>query len=241
MSFKFNRENQLEILLKYLPTGKAYTQAYAEGSNFNKLMEWLASFFDNFIIYINKLLTARFLCLSNFFVKESMADHLLPNDIFYLSDPQHNNIDLFVMQYLMKGNTEWHFQAIANIYDFDVLFGREHGEYDPDYNPPVDRKDYNVLYVTFYPPAQAGFEYDFDFPFGDAIGTKIKQIYEIIKEAQVKIIYLKPKFTILREDYWDYLPGDVPYLVGKKVIERTVYDEIENVEKIKFCDGLYLK
>lgn len=239
MSLFFNDSNQLKILLKYLPSGKAYTQAFAEASNFHKLMKWIASLFDDFIAYINGLFRARFFCESNLFVDRGMKDYLIPNDIFYRSsNPNENNVDLFVLKYLMKGNTEWHFQAIANIYGFDVAFGKGSGKYPPGYDPPADREDHNVFYVTFFKETTKGFAYDFPFAFGDPIGNKIKKIYDIIKEAQINIVYLLPKYRIEIDYVYDYLPGNVPYPVGRTEEERIIYEDAEDIERIKFCIGL---
>ena len=116
MNLWFDRNNQEKILLKYLPTGKAYKQAFVEGSNFNKIIKWISFNFQWLVDRYNRTFKALYVCEGDYLVEKWKTDYNIPNNVFYLSEKE-NRTDVFVLRYLMKGNTKWHFQAIANIYD----------------------------------------------------------------------------------------------------------------------------
>lgn len=180
----FDEENQEEILLNYLPTGRIYKKAHIRDTNFNKIIQWLAKSFNWLVMRYNATIRGIFICESGYFVKEFMRDYNVPNEIFYSEDNYTHIRDILVMKYLMKGNTKWHFQAIANIYDIDVKIvgGAEY------YNIYDGSKDSELVVIfdnlTFdEEPNQAELLEKYSKKI-----EKIKKIYDIIKQSHIEII-----------------------------------------------------
>lgn len=182
MSLWFDSEKQEQKLLGYFPKGKAYSQSRIKGSNFNNFILWISTNFKTLVDKYNQSFQGIFLCVSGFLVESYRLDYNIPNSLFYFSELE-NRTDVFVLQYLMRGNTKWHFQAIASAYGIDVLIkdGVDH------YQDPTKT---NILVVIFK-------SQDFDrLPHsvphilgGGKELNKIQKIYEIIKEAHCKILY----------------------------------------------------
>ena len=192
----FRLDKQKEILLDYLPPGKANKQAHNEGSNYSNLLNWMSvMFFDLTKRYI-RTFKQMFICTA-YNVKPWKSDYSIPNEVFYVTDDEEHRRDVYVMKYLMKGNTPWHFKAIANIYDIDVeiFAGRDYYKQDGfPYKFPIKFRrrmtENNILVIVFKYTPLGGFPYKFPIRFmRNRQLEKLKKIYEIIKSSEVKIIY----------------------------------------------------
>lgn len=244
MSLWFNEDNQEDILIKCMPKGKVYKQLKIKGSNFNKLIKWLSSSFLWLVKMYNKTFKGMYICKSTYLIENFKKDYNIPNEVFYSTDIDEHRRDIFVLKYLMKGNTEWHFRAVANIYgyDVDVISGKE---YFRQYRIPnkIPHKLYSgvenindVLVIIFYNDEKNIMPYKIPHKLGSGSKVaKIKKIFDIMKQSQVKIVYLKPKFSLETESVTDYIPINVPHKLGTQTITKVVYDETPNQERIKIC------
>jgi hypothetical protein len=199
MNLWFDREYQEQKLLGYMPKGSAYKQSFVKNTNFNNFLIWIATSFRWLVDEYNQTFKGNYICESDYLIDNWKKDYSIPgsNDVFLVSE-EDNRADVFVLKYLMRGNTRWNFQAIANIYGIEVSV--ENGiDYFIDSRLPhkipheivsFSGEITEVLVITFL-----GLEFDIlphDVP--HILGTgarveKIKKIYDIIKEAQCKIIY----------------------------------------------------
>ena len=179
----FEVDEQEEIFINYLPEGAAYKQAAVQGSNFNNLVKTLAGSFQWLAIRFNSTFRGLFVTESDVLVDQWKKDYNVPNTIFKTSKA--NRVDVFTLKYLMRGNTEWHFRAIANIYLIDVII--EAGSKD---NPPEAGKTIDYMTVKYIPDNRFNLPYDIPhhLRFSEPI-EKLKQIYAIIKPSNLKIIY----------------------------------------------------
>ena len=194
----FREDSQKEVILTYLPRGRANKQAYNKDTNYSRLLDWFASmFFDLTQKYIQTF-KQMFICTA-YDIDSYKRDYSMPNETFYSTDNEEHRKDIYVMKYLMKGNTDWHFQAIANIYDIDVKVyaGRDYFRQDGfPYKFPLKfgkrMTDDSVLVIIFKYDKKNGFPYKFPIRFtSNRKIDKIKKIYKIIKSSEVKIIYLQ--------------------------------------------------
>ncbi len=238
MSEFFNTKDQHSIMLDYFPTGKAFLKASEEGTNFFNLVKFIAQANTETIEKLNKNFKSNFICLSNDSIKQLKKDYNIPNNVFYLTDDEINRVDVFVLKHLMKGNTEWHYRAIANIYGLDILLGWEYGDRPtniPAEDYPYDGTEKHTLFITFYPLPSSSFALEFDVVFGSTVEDKIKGIFDIIKPPHIDIVYKSPPYDVEHVDVSDYLPGDIPYKVGYWGITTRVFHNLDEVEMIKFC------
>ena len=213
----FNCNKQTHKYLSCLPSGKVYAKAYEDGSNFNKIIKWLANSFLMLCMLFKNTLQSFFVCEKNSDIRSYMLDYNMPNAIFYDSDDDENRRDLYVQKYLMRGNTAWHFYAIASIYNitiritplglvsdgifalqFPFTFGGDREIADPypiEFpfvfgDKTVDNPLGTTLVIEILKPDNTDFAYDYPIKYGDEKRiNKIKTIYDIIKEAQTRIIY----------------------------------------------------
>ena len=245
MSLWFSREKQVEILLKYLPIGRAYKQAFVEGSNFNNLIKWISFSFQALVDKYNRTFKGLYVCESDYLIERWKADYSIPNGFFYLSEEE-NKIDIFVLRYLMRGNTKWHFQAIANIYNVDVIITNAKDYFSGSRLPNriphrlhsrVENVN-NVLIVSFLEVEYDQLPHSIPHKLGSGRKLdKIKKIYQIIKQAQCKILYLPVSSTVTNIDSRDVLPTEIPHVLGIRQIIDIVYDGVNKDERIKFCKG----
>lgn len=208
MSLWFNRECQDKILLKFLPKGKVYKQAHNEDSNFNKIIKWLASEFTWLIDNFNKVFKGMYVCESGYLIENFKKDYNIPNEVFYNADEKEHRKDIFTLRYLMRGNTEWHFRAIANIYgyDVDIMSGKEYFKKYRIANK-IPHKIYggikntnHILVVVFYNEEINAMQHKIPHKLGSGLKIeKIKKIYDIIKQSQIKIMYMKPTASLKKE------------------------------------------
>lgn len=244
MSLWFNREEQDKILLKYLPKGKVYKQAHITGTNFNKIIKWIASGFTWLADEYNQTFKGMYICESSYLIDGFKRDYNIPNETFYNAEVEEHRRDIFALRYLMKGNTEWHFRAIANLYDFDVdvVSGKE---YFKQYRIPnkIPHKLYggieninHILVIIFYNEDISPMPHKIPHKLGSGLKiAKVKKIYDIIKQSQIKIMYMKPAFSLITEDATDYMPSSIPHKLGTQTVVSVVYDEQINKERIKLC------
>lgn len=182
MSLFFETEDQEKKLLGYMPSGKAYSQSKLKGSNFNNFMIWISVSFKNLVDKYNQSFRGLFLCESDYLIEDFRLDYSIPSGVFYFSESE-NRTDLFVLKYLMRGNTEWHFKAIASAYGIKVLV--ENGvDY---YQDPLKT---NILVIVFETQDIDRLPHDVPHFLGSSKElAKIQKIFEIIKEAHCKIMY----------------------------------------------------
>lgn len=179
----FEVDEQEEIFINYLPKGAAYKQASVQGSNFNNLVKTLAGSFQWLAIRFNSTFRGLFVTESNVLIDHWKKDYNVPNTIFKTSKT--NRIDVFTLKYLMRGNTDWHFRAIANIYLIDVIIEAGSKDHPPEAGKTVDYM--TVKYISkdkFNLPYRVPHHLRFD----EGL-IKLKQIYEIIKPSNIQIIY----------------------------------------------------
>ena len=244
----FDRAEQERKFLNYLPQGKAYRQAWQESSNFYRFCAWIASAFRWLVDAYNQTFQGIYLVKSSYMMGAWKADYSIPNEVFYLSDEE-NRTDVFVIKYLMKGNTAWHFQAIANAYGVDILIytGEEfykdtqlplqipHAIQDPG----QDTK--NVLVICFLNEEEDVLPHPIPYYFGGSRKiAKIKAIFAIIKQAQCKINYEPPPYSVTVEDATDIMPHSIPHEIGSQVATTVVTESVETPERIKLPDGITL-
>lgn len=244
MDLWFNEDNQEDILIDYMPKGKVYRQSKIKGSNFNKLILWLSSSFLWLVMMYNKTFKGFFLCKSTYLIENFKKDYNIPNEVFYNADIAEHRKDVFALKYLMKGNTEWHFRAVANMYgyDIDIASGKEYfiGHRIPN---KIPHKLYsgitnvnNVLVIMFYSAERETIPNKIPHKLGSGIKiSKIKKIFDIMKQAQIKIMYLKPMFSLETKSITDYLPISVPHKLGTQVITTIVFDKKIKQERISLC------
>ena len=118
--FNVELEEHLKVLLKYLPEGRIYRQAYAVGSVFNTTLKWIAKSFVNLSNALNVTFRGLFICKSNRFLAEHMLDYGLPNAVFTRSDAHTHVRDVYCLKYLMFDNTPDNFRYIGNLYGLKV-------------------------------------------------------------------------------------------------------------------------
>lgn len=215
MSLWFDRENQEKILLKYLPVGKSYRQAFVEGSNFNNLIKWISFNFQRLVDKYNRTFKGLYVCESDYLVERWKADYNIPSNVFYLSKDE-NKIDVFVLRYLMRGNTKWHFQAIANIYGVDVVITNARDFFKNSRLPNgIPHKLYagvedmnNVLVVNFLTTEYDTLPHSIPHKLGGGMKLeKIKKIYQVIKQAQCKILYLSARAAVGKDEKINFCKG----------------------------------
>lgn len=248
MDLWFDRDNQEKILLKYLPIGRSYKQAFVEGSNFNKIIKWVSFSFQWLVDRYNKTFKGLYVCESDYLEEKWKTDYNIPNEVFYLS-PDENRTDVFVLKYLMKGNTKWHFQAIANIYDVDVIITTAEDYFKPSWLPnEIPHKLYssadnnhNVMVISFLAPEHDSLPHQIPHKLGSGLKIdKIKKVYNIIKEAQCKILYLPVVSSIINTNSEDVLPSKIPHFLGVISTSTVIYDVVKKDDRINFCKGAKL-
>lgn len=248
MNLWFDRNNQEKILLKYLPTGRSYKQAFVEGSNFNKIIKWISFNFQWLVDRYNRTFKGLYVCESDYLEEKWKIDYNIPNEVFYLSQDE-NRTDVFVLRYLMKGNTKWHFQAIANIYGVDVIITNGKDYFERSRLPNrIPHKLYagvdnvtNVMVVNFLASEYNSLPHQIPHKLGSGRKLeKIKKVYGIIKEAQCKILYLPVSSTVVNIDSEDILPSKIPHYLGVIQNSTIVYNNVEKDDRINFCKGANL-
>lgn len=194
----FDNEDQEIKLLGFLQKGKALKQASKTGSAFNDVILWIASAFKVLVNAFNKAFKGLFIAESGDLIEQWRKDYSIPNDVFYLSDEE-NRTDVFVLKYLMKGNADWNFRAIANIYGIDIAIHNAFEYYRdsriPNKIPHILRRSVTstVDTMVIVLSNDRGERIPYKIPHvltGNARKiNKIKNIYAIIKQAQCRILY----------------------------------------------------
>lgn len=193
----FDNEDQEVKLLGFLQKGKALKQASKSGSVFNNVIKWIAKAFAVLINAFNKDFKGLFIAESGTLIEQWKTDYSIPNDVFYLSETE-NRTDVFVLKYLMNGNADWNFRAIANIYNIDIIIYSAFEYYQnsrlPNTVPHTLREPLNntidAMVIVFINGLDEGMPYQIPHVLTDNRRIeKIKKIYGIIKQAQCKILY----------------------------------------------------
>lgn len=181
MSMWFKDENQIEILQGYLPVGRIFKKAYSPFSTFYNIIRWQASSFSWLVEKFNDTFKGMYLCSDKTLIDKWKSDYNIPNGIFYESKDE-NKKDIFALRYLMRGNTEWNFRAVANLYGVDVVI-----------LPGVDDAGHeagNSMIVTFVGIAVRRIPHKLPHVLGDGNkANKIMEMYAMMKQAQCHITY----------------------------------------------------
>ncbi len=239
----FEVDNQKEKLLGYMPKGRAYKQAYKEGKNFNRFMKWVSMGFEYLIREYNRTFMGLFVTESDYLLDRWKADYGIPNDVFY-EHPTDNWKDIFVLKYLMRGNKEWNYRAIANIYGVDIVIYRGHEYVRKSRLPnPVPHRIQNisngesVIVISF-----VNMDYD---RLGNSkediekrkLLDKIKKIYAIIKEAQLRIVYLPLEYELEISTEKNKIPTHLPAIIGRNATIKNIPVGVEVPERLEFHLG----
>lgn len=201
----FTRENQEQIYLNNLPNGRVYKQAKNQGTNFNKFIQWISKGFEWLVDKYNETFKGLFICESVFLIEQFKKDYSISNEIFYQTTDEEHQQDVKVLKYLMRGNTAWNFEAIASIYNVNVKVytGVEYYE-NLDYGilpykvPHKLSERFSslrnviVIVINTKDTGKDVLPHDVPHKLGTSLKIiKLKKIYDIIKQAQVKIVYFK--------------------------------------------------
>jgi hypothetical protein len=240
----FNRDNQEKIFLNYLPKGRILKQARMQGTNFNKLIKWIASGFEWLIDTYNIYFKGLYICESKFFIENFKKDYSVPNEIFYQTTNEEHQADIKVLKYLMWGNTTWHFKKIAQMYG--ICVGVKNGV-DYFQNSRIPNKiphklfsDFgntnHLLVVTIYQQDTDILPHTIPHKLGAGLKLeKIKKIYDKIKPSHTKILYLQGDYEIEVTTTTDILPHSVPHRLGNIIETKIIYKEQEQCEQSEIC------
>lgn len=239
----FEVDKQKEKLLGYMPKGRAYKQAYKEGKNFSRFMTWVSMGFEYLVYEYNRSFMGLFISESDYLLDRWKSDYGIPNNVFY-EHPTENWKDVFVLKYLMRGNKDWNYRAIANIYDIDIIIYRGHEYVQKSRLPsPVPHRIQNisngesVIVISFI-------NVDYD-KFGNSkedvakkrLIEKIKKIYATIKEAQLRIVYLPLEYESDITTEKNKIPTYLPAKIGREVIITNIPIGYEVPERLIFHIG----
>lgn len=240
----FNRDNQENIYLNYLPKGRILKQARTKGTNFNKLVKWIASGFEWLIDAYNIYFKGLFICESTFFIENFKKDYSVPNEIFYQTTVKEHQADIKVLQYLMRGNTPWHFKQIAQLYGIciNVKNGVDYFKNSriPNKIPHRLYSDFgntnNIIIITIFQDELDILPHSIPHRIGTGLKVeKIKRIFDTIKPAHTKILYLEGDYEIQVTTIKDILPHSVPHTLGNIIETKKVYKEQEKCEQTEIC------
>lgn len=194
----FNRDNQEQIVLNNLPKGRVYKKAHEDGTDFNKIIKWIAKSFEWLVDLYNDYFKGLFICKSTFLIEHHKKDYNIPNQLFYQTTDEEHQTDIIVLKYLMSGNMTWHFEAVAKAYCINVtaVSGKEFYK-----NSRIPNKIPHKLY-TFFENTNNILVVLINYRESDILPNKIphklgtglkldklKKIYAKMKPAQVKIVY----------------------------------------------------
>lgn len=240
----FNRENQEQKFLNYLPKGKVFKQARLQGTNFNKFIKWIAKGFEWLVDRYNLYFRGLFICESIFLIDKFKKDYSIPNKVFYQTTDEEHQVDVKVLRYLMWGNTTWHFKTIAQMYG--LCIGVQNGvDYFrksriPNQIPHKLYSDFgntnNIMVVTLYQQDADILPHSIPHKLGAGLKLeKIKNIFDKIKPAHTKILYLQGDYDIEVTTIKDILPHSVPHTLGSIIETKIIYKEQEQCENTEIC------
>lgn len=180
MSLWFGVDNQIEILQGYLPVGRIYKKAYSKGSTFYNIIRWQATSFGWLVGRFNTTLKGMYICSDETLLDKWKADYSIPNETFYEGDE--NRKDVFALKYLMRGNKEWNFRAVANLYGIEVVIGIGLDENGDDAG--------NAMTVSMLGLDTGRIPHELPHILGNGLApTKVMKMYAMMKQAQCRIIY----------------------------------------------------
>jgi len=195
----FNKDNQENTVLNYLPKGRIFKQARIIGSAFNKIIKWKAKFFEDLVETYNETFKGLFICESTFLIEQHKKDYSIPNEIFYQTTVEEHRQDIIVLKYLMSGNQKFHFEAIAKVYGICVV-ATAGSEYLKNTRLPhkIPHKlisgyinPRNILIIQVFSDSVDVLPHKVPHILGSGLKIeKLKKIYAKIKPAQTKIIYV---------------------------------------------------
>ncbi len=215
MSLFFNEKDNERKVLAMLPEGRAWKQAWNKGSNFYKLVKWLAEIYRVILQELNDVFKGLFLCESAKYVERMKVDYLLPDSVFYATNTAESMIDIFVLQFLANDNQNKGFQKIANAYGIDVVINDEatiiRDSRIPNKVPHLLRGSVKSINDSL--------AIDFRIDESDAravrLRDKIKKIYDFVKQAHTSIVYeaiqepLPTRFVFCTEKYIKDIPETI--------------------------------
>lgn len=239
----FDTDEQKEKLLGYMPKGRAYKQAYKIGKNLSKFMKWASVGFEDLIVEYNRSFMGLFVPESDYLLQKWKDDYSIPNDVFYES-PSENWRDVFVLKYLMRGNKDWNYRAIANIYDIDIVIYRGHEYVQKSRLPnPVPHRIQNisnsesVIVISFINVDYDKLGRSKEDEAKRKLINKIKKIYSTIKEAQLRIVYLPLEYESDISTEKNKIPTYLPAKIGRDVTVTNIPVGYEVPERLIFHIG----
>lgn len=239
----FDGSSQKKKMLGYLPTGRVYRNAYVDGSNLNKFIEWMSKGFEVLVDEYNRTFMGLFVCESDYLLEKWKTDYGIPNNIFY-EHPEENWKDVFVLRYLMRGNKEWNYRAIANIYGVDIFIYRA-GEYLKDSRLPhkVPHRIQNVvngnnaIVISFVNIRDDELDDSEEGVKKKRLLEKIKKIYGVIKEAHLSIVYMPLNYESDITTEQNRIPTYLPAKIGREVKITNLPTGYELPERLEFHLG----
>ena len=185
------------ITTEYSPSGKIFAKRRDTSSNLYKFFDGVSKEQGRIIDTLNGLFDGLFPKTSTDLLEYHELDLGIPDDIFSgqgsIEDRQR---DVIVKKYMMRGNRLQDFYDIANIYGVTVTIktGLQVAVF-PLLFPIVFSADAdaerNTLYITISTDADFIFPLPFPIQFASESNVdKVKKIYNHIKPATTRIVYL---------------------------------------------------
>lgn len=238
----FRRDNQTDIMVSYLPLGRVYRRAFGD-SNFRKVIQWLGVTTLPIIDTLNDTLKGLFPCRSTYMLDRFKGDYGIPNGIFYQTDEKEHQADIVVMKHLMRGNTLWHFKAIANMYGIDANVYTGEEWFDSDTLPAklpfklASGDRVNTIVVMLFGETEGKLPYKLPFTLNreNRKYKKLREIYEEIKPAHTKVVFVKPRCNTEIKFVTDKLPLKLPFRLGGQEIRETTCEDIAPTEDREVC------
>lgn len=240
----FNRENQYRKLLGYLPKGRIFKQARKKGTNFNNIILWISKSFERLLDKFNIYFKGLYICESKIFIEDFKRDFSIPNEVFYQADNDEHYSDILVLKYLMRGNKKQNFKLIAQLYGYCAVVETGDDFFQKSRLPnrvPHRLNDYfansnTTLVVILYKKVSEGLPYKIPHRLSaDLKVGKIKKIFDLIKPAHIKIIYLEADYEVQVTEYLDIIPSEIPHLLGNIIKTENVFVS-QDCEELKICN-----
>lgn len=189
---------KLEYVERLVPKGRANRKAIERGSNYNKIIQWIASIYSYIISHINDIFKGVYICESDILIDMHKKDLSIPDAIFINSDTSEHRKDVYVRKFLMGGNSRGNFVKIAKIYGYDIdivdlYTANSYSNFV--YKLPI--KSLGCSYcakhtvkILVRQEFKDSFVYNLPLRFGiHKKFAKIISVFEEIKSSEVKIIY----------------------------------------------------
>lgn len=181
---------QVDLLARYLPDGKAWEGKYIEGSNLRNLLISIGKEFEN-IEQQNEWLRRELNLYTTYDLMEYWeAQYGIPDDkgIFVVQGKtiEERRLNLLIKEAMEGADQYQDYEYIAKLFGFNVIV-RPCTETEVQ---PLSDPRYNIV-CTFvdFRPAQT-FTMYFPIYFSDIDVSLLKKVYQLIRPANCDIIYL---------------------------------------------------